>query len=205
MEDVCKTLLNTYNTNVLDSLDIDLQQAIQKEAECSEQNPNPTGKKREILVQLINNHYDKRKNKPKARFIGGPCTLTVHWLSEYKKYIYIFGEQHINIMDCPKFQDFDSIEFYFDQLIKKTDVFIDFFFEIHTFNKKRKEYPENYQPFNNMRGRLGNLYTNFKNCLQTTTRGHEDCKLARVHYFDIRTEAESVKPKFYSIFWYKKK
>ena len=30
MEDVCKTLLNTYNTNVLDSLDIDLQQAIQK-------------------------------------------------------------------------------------------------------------------------------------------------------------------------------
>ena len=50
MEDVCKTLLNTYNTNVLDGLDRDLQEALKREAECSEQNPNLSGKNREILI-----------------------------------------------------------------------------------------------------------------------------------------------------------
>lgn len=61
MEDVFKKLLNTYNTNLLDSLDTDLQQALKTEATYSEQNPNPSGKNREILIQLIKNHYDKDK------------------------------------------------------------------------------------------------------------------------------------------------
>ena len=90
MEDVCKTLLNTYNTNVLDGLDKDLQQALKREAKCSEQNPNPSGKNREILRKLIENHYDESKIKPSAKFIGGPKTLTVHYIPEYQKYIYIY-------------------------------------------------------------------------------------------------------------------
>ena len=204
MENVFEKLLKTYNTNYLDSLHIDLQEALKRE---SEEKQLSSGSKREILRQLIENHYDESKNKPTAQFIGGPFSLTVHWLPEYQKYIYIFGEQHVDIMDCDKFKQFDShniitpIEDYLYELIINTDVFIDFIFEIHTFDKSG-EYPENYIPFETM-GIMGNLYTKFQKCLQTKTRGHKDCKLSRIHYFDIRTESAGYKSKFFDIFWYK--
>ena len=204
MENVFEKLLKTYNTNYLDSLHIDLQEALKRE---SEEKQLSSGSKREILRQLIENHYDESKNKPKAQFIGGPLSLTVHWLPEYQKYIYIFGEQHVDIMDCDKFKQFDSvitpIEDYLYELIINTDVFIDFIFEIHTFDKSG-EYPENYKPFESM-GRIANLYTKFQKCLQTKTRGHKDCKLSRIHYFDIRTESAGYKKKMFDIFWYKNK
>jgi hypothetical protein len=208
MEDVFKKLLKTYNTNYLDSLHIDLQEALKRE---SEEKQLSSGAQREILRQLIENHYDQSKNKPTAQFIGGPFTLTVHWLPEYQKYIYIFGEKHADIMDCDKFKHFDShnnvitpIEDYLYELIINTDIFTDFIFEIHTFDKTG-EYPENYIPFKSMVGRIGNLYTKFQKCLQTKTRGHKDCKLSRIHYFDIRTESAGYKRKFFDIFWYKDK
>jgi hypothetical protein len=207
MENVFEKLLKTYNTNYLDSLHIDLQEALKRE---SEEKQLSSGSKREILRQLIENHYDESKNKPTAQFIGGPFSLTVHWLPEYQKYIYIFGEQHVDIMDCDKFKQFDShniitpIEDYLYELIINTDVFIDFIFEIHTFDKTG-EYPENYKPFESMGGILGNLYTKFQKCLQTKTRGHKDCKLSRIHYFDIRTESAGYKRHMFDIFWYKDK
>lgn len=207
MEILFKKLLKTYNTNYLDSIHIDLQEALKKESELSS-----SGAKREILRQLIENHYDESKNKPTAQFIGGPFSLTVHWIPEYQKKIYIFGEQHVDIMDCDKFKQFDSrnnvitpIEDYLYELIINTDVFIDFIFEIHTFDKSLGEYPEKYEPFEIMTGRLGNLYTKFQKCLQTKTRGHKDCKLSRIHYFDIRTESAGNKTKLFDIFWYKNK
>jgi hypothetical protein len=191
MEDICKALLNTYNTNVLDILDTDLQQALKREAECSEQNPNPSGKNREILVQLIKNHYDKDKIKPSAKFIGGPKTLTVHYIPQYKKKIYIFGEHHLNIMDCDKFYNFDKekdlitpIEDYLYKLITNTDVFIDIFAEFFTYDKSG-EYSRN--PYST-EGRIDKLFKIFRKCLQKNTRHDEDCKLARIHYIDIRTE-----------------
>jgi hypothetical protein len=192
MEDVCKTLLNTYNTNLLDGLDTDLQQALKREAECSEQNPNSSGKDREILVQLIKNHYDKDKIKPSAKFIGGPKTLTVHYLSEYQKKIYIFGEHHDNIMDCNTFDNFDkekdvitSIEDYLYKLITNTDVFIDIFVEFFSYDKSG-EY--SIDPYDDDEGRIEKLFKIFRKCLQKNTRHDEDCKLARIHYIDIRTE-----------------
>ena len=208
MEILFKKLLKTYNTNYLDSMNIDLQEALKRESEEKQL----SGAKREILRQLIENHYDESKKKPIAQFIGGPFSLTVHWLPEYQKKIYIFGEQHFEIMDCDKFKQFDSrnnvitpIEDYLYELIINTDVFIDFIFEIHTFDKSLGEYPEKYIPLENMEGRLANLYTKFQKCLQTKTRGHKDCKLSRIHYFDIRTESAGNKTKFFDIFWYKNK
>ena len=205
MEDICKALLNTYNTNVLDSLDTDLQQALKREAECSEQNPNPSGKNREILVQLIKNHYDKDKIKPSAKFIGGPKTLTVHYIPQYKKKIYIFGEHHLNIMDCDKFYNFDKekdlitpIEDYLYKLITNTDVFIDIFAEFFTYDKSG-EYSRN--PYST-EGRIDKLFKIFRKCLQKNTRHDEDCKLARIHYIDIRTEIGKKKIKRMNIFFY---
>ena len=60
MIDVLNTLVTTYNTNVIDDLHIDLQTALKKEAELSKQTPNSSGSDREILIQLIKNHYDSR-------------------------------------------------------------------------------------------------------------------------------------------------
>ena len=215
MEEILfKKLLKTYNTNYLDSMHIDLQEALKKE---SEEKQLSSGAKREILRQLIENHYDQSKNKPNAEFIGGPFSLTVHWLPEYQKYIYIFGEQHVDIMDCDKFKQFKQfkqikqeshnsiitpIEDYLYELIINTDVFIDFIFEMHTFDKSG-EYPENYIPYKNIHEKMGALYTKFQKCLQTKTRGHKDCKLSRIHYFDIRTESAGYKKKMFDIFWYK--
>lgn len=206
MIDVVNTLVATYNTNVLDDLHIDLQKALKKEAELSKQTPNPSGSDREILIQLIKNHYDPNKIKPSAKFIGGPKTLSVHLLPEYQKLIYIFGEQHIDIMDCEKFENFDldddiitPIEDYLYNLIINTDVFIDIFFELHAY--KSGEYPKNYIPFETMRGRLAKLFEIFQKCLQRNTRHDKDCKLARIHYFDIRTESDG-KRKLQDIFWY---
>lgn len=206
MIDALNTLVTTYNTNVLDDLHIDLQIALKKEAELSKQTPNSSGSDREILIQLIKNHYDPDKIKPSAMFIGGPKTLSVHLLPKYQKLIYIFGEQHIDIMDCEKFENFDidhdiitPIEDYLYKLIITTDVFIDIFLELHAY--KSGEYPKNYIPFENMRGRLAKLFENFQKCLQKNTRHDENCKLARIHYFDIRTESDG-KRKLRDIFWY---
>jgi hypothetical protein len=106
-----------------------------------------------------------------------------------------FGERHDNIMDCDRFDNFDkekeedftSIEDYLYNLITNTDVFIDIFAELHTYDKSG-EYPKNYIPYADMNSRISNLFKKFKKCLQKNTRHHEDCKLARIHYIDIRTE-----------------
>ena len=209
MEYLCKTLLNTYDTNFLDDLDIDLQQALQKEAECSEQNPNPTGKKREILLKLINNHYDPDKIKPSAKFIGGPETLTVHYLPDYQKKIYIFGEQHVDIMDCQKFPNFPDedenvitpIEDYLYKLITNTDVFIDIFVEFFTYDKSGEYSRDPYST----NGRIDKLFKTFRKCLQKNTRHNEDCKLARIHYIDIRTEIGKKKIKKRSILFFEER
>jgi hypothetical protein len=189
MEDVFKKLLNTYNTNLLDSLDIDLQQALKTEATYSEQNPNSSGKNREILRQLIKNHYDESKNKPSAKFIGGPITLTFHYLPEYQKQIYIFGENHDNNIDCNKFDNFVKedailIEDYLYELITNTDVFIDIFAEFFAYDKSGEYSTDPYDD----EGKIETLFKIFRKCLQKNTRHDEDCKLARIHYIDIRTE-----------------
>ena len=103
-------------------------------------------------------------------------------------------------MDCDRFdsfdkeEDFTSIEDYLYKLITNTDVFIDIFAELHTYDKSG-EYPRNYIPYENMNGRIAKLFKKFKKCLQKNTRHDEDCKLARIHYIDIRTETGKKKNK----------
>lgn len=111
-------------------------------------------------------------------------------------------------MDCDRFDNFDkekdvttSIEDYLYNLITNTDVFIDIFAELHTYDK-RGEYPKDYIPYTDMNNRISNLFKKFKKCLQKNTRHDEDCKLARIHYIDIRTETGKRKIQLPNIFWY---
>ena len=88
IEKLCKDLTSSYDTNILD-IEPDIVQQEFRTVSCKNRN-NKAGKK--VLMELICNHYDERiqKQKPTAKFIGGPKTLTIHWHPVYKKLIYIF-------------------------------------------------------------------------------------------------------------------
>ena len=87
--DICDKLVNTYNTNVLDDPNIDPD--IKKEFFKASAKYRNGDKGRKVLMDLIYNH-EYSSNKPTAKFIGGPYTLTVHWSKEYQKMIYIWRE-----------------------------------------------------------------------------------------------------------------
>lgn len=188
--DVCDKLVNTYNTNVLDDPNIDPD--IKKEFFKASAKYRNGDKGRKVLMDLIYNH-EYSSNKPTAKFIGGPYTLTVHWSKEYQKMIYIFGENHSYKIECDKVGSFKKvdvitpIENYLSDLILNTDVFIDLYIEFPAYSKIYKEYNDRFKPFQE-NFRLNKLFEQFKKCLQYTTRSAKQCKLARVHYFDARFE-----------------
>ena len=86
---ICENLVNTYNTNILDSEDKKIKEAFLK-LSIKHHNGNK-GKK--VLMELICNHFN-RDPKPKPAFIGGPQNLTVHLSEEHQKLIYIFGDKY---------------------------------------------------------------------------------------------------------------
>jgi hypothetical protein len=69
-------------------------------------------------------------------------------------------------------------------LITNTDVFIDIFAEFFAYDKSGEYSTDPYDD----EGRIETLFKIFRKCLQKNTRHDEDCKLARIHYIDIRTE-----------------
>jgi hypothetical protein len=204
MEELCANLLKTYNTNVLNNAPIEIKEAFYNESKRSPE----CIKGREVLKTLIQNHFEKQKPKPK--FIGGPKTLSVHWSEEYQKMIYIFGEHHSNDMHCDerfgkkaKKEEWGrnkmSVEDFFFELISTTDVFIDFFFEFPAYSKGLNKYTVN-KIANNPELRMQKLFDYFKKCADYPTRSDLLCRLARIHYFDIRKEDKNQKLKQVGLF-----
>ena len=87
---ICETLVNTYNSSILNNSDQSLKEAFYNEATKSAEEHDCV-KGRKILLSLIKNHFDGT-NKPFPDFIGGPASLTFHWSDKYQRQIYIFGE-----------------------------------------------------------------------------------------------------------------
>ena len=202
---VCDILTKTYNTNVLDS-----ESTIIKDEFLSASLQNHKGNKgKKVLMNLICNHFSKdpTKQKPIPRFIGGPKNVTVHLSKEYNKTIYIFGEHHSDMIDCDEIFKYESIkekldepnskkmkvEYFLSEFVRTTDVFLDIFFEFPIIPKVEGKYHDN---FNSLQPniRMDKLLEKFKKCLQRNTRT-EECKLARIHYFDIRIVDEQGKMK----------
>ena len=197
MEELCKNLVKTYNTNVLNNAPIEIKEAFYNEAKRSSKNPECI-KGREVLKTLIENHFetDPEKQKPHPKFIGGPQTLSVHWSKEHQKMIYIFGEYHSKDMHCDERfgkkakkekwgSNKMSVEDFFFKLMLTTDVFIDFFFEFPSYSKETNKYTA-VKIANDPELRMQKLLDYFKKCAQHPTRFDTECKLSRVHYFDIR-------------------
>jgi hypothetical protein len=191
---LCDTLIQTYNTSVLDVSDTNFKDACIEEAhKCVRKDKDS---ERKVLSQLILNHskqndpdVPKEEKKPITDFIGGPVSLTMHWSKQYKKLIYIFGESHSKLNDCKwaigyKPEQVMLIEDYLEQLFKNTDVFIDFYLET----------PRTYPDYGDTR--IGVMATRFKDCFYNpnTKENENKCKLSRMHYVDIRGESSDLKP-----------
>ena len=189
---LCDTLIQTYNTSILDVSDATFKDA------CIEQAHKfvieDKYSERKVLSQLILNHskqndpdIPKENKKPIADFIGGPKSLTMHWSKEYKKIIYIFGEDHSENTDCWKFHSRQVmlIEDYLEQLFKNTDAFIDFYLETG------RTYQDIYGDT-----RMAVIAKRFKDCFHNpnTKENENKCKLSRMHYFDVRRESSYLKP-----------
>ena len=197
MEILCKELIDTYNTNVLDKSDKDIRDAFMKVSTEF----RDSGEGKSVLMNLIYNHFSSDVQKPQPLYIGGPKNLTVHWSETHKKIIYIFGEHHSAIVDCFRFgqhtrqMEWDvprakimSIEYFLKELSRTTDSFIDFFFEIPATEIKSKGYHADFDPYAGeyKKFRLSKLFDNFKGCINYPTRSEKECRLSRVHYFDAR-------------------
>lgn len=237
MNKLCNKLVTTYNTTVLDEMDNFTQAVFLNEA----QKYKDGDKGKTVLMDLIYNHYNKKK--PMPRFIGGPYTLTMHWSDKYQKLIYIFGEYHSNITNCELFPDFTNknekktktelqdgcvpgsirnpktnkcvkesgaigkeiiknndkllpqpknksmlVEDFLEQLILNTDTFIDIYFEFPSY--KGEEYQVDYWEVLNSKdlpwSRLSALLKHMNTCMVYAKRAAKKCRLARVHYLDVR-------------------
>ena len=193
MEKLCKQLINTYNTNVLDNK----SKIIGEEFMKISTNYKDTGKGRSVLMNLIYNHFAVQK--PKPEYIGSPMDLTVHWSETHEKIIYIFGEHHSDKIDCYKLGLQDrkidvpgakimSIQYFLKELSRTTDCFIDFLFEVPATEIKSKGYHVDFDPYSGDKKNfaISKLFDTFKDCINYITRSDKSCRLSRVHYFDSR-------------------
>uniref|UniRef100_A0A6C0H3M6 Uncharacterized protein n=1 Tax=viral metagenome TaxID=1070528 RepID=A0A6C0H3M6_9ZZZZ len=191
MQQLCEKLCKFYNANILDDQTYEIYNGFHK---ASSDNIG-TGHGKQTLMKLILNHF-RGDPEPRPEFIGGPKNLTVHWSDKYEKMIYIFGEYHSAIIDCDE-GDMDipdakkmSIEYFLGELIRTTDKYLDIFIEIPMLsNKETKKYHNNFLPLEKD-SRLSKLFEKFKECVEYNTRDGDRCKLARVHYFDIRKKED---------------
>jgi len=209
-QDICDILIETYNVNKFDSAAKELKSAVYEEAKkCSEAHDMEIyakkgdttvvkTNKRDILMKLIENHFDPSIQQPMPQFIAGPTTLTVHKSRDEKRMIYIFGEAHSDIKDCRMFKDEEdekwnsdnpdkmTIDHFLYELMKTTSAYLDIYFEFifPEIGFPEIGFPEEYHngPINS---HLDNLFQKFKKCIHES-RSKDDCSLARVHYFDSR-------------------
>jgi hypothetical protein len=182
-QSVCDTLRKTYNINFLD---LDENKIIGQEFAKAAEIYRDSKKGNKVLIDLVYNHYNVKK--PFPDFIGGPQTLTMHWSNRWKKIIYIFGEQHSNEIDCEKrlnTKKWVPIQNFLEDLILKTDVYLDIYFEFPAIQKSERRYYDTFKPFPTD-SRMDTLFQRFKKYVQPGTKNDED--LVRVHYFDSRVE-----------------
>jgi hypothetical protein len=174
-----------YDASIIQTKPISIQNKLKKIFKEKYDENSLITNKTELIFRLIYNHF--KKNQPHPIYIGGPKTIS-YQKNEYKN-IYIFGEQHSNYVDCPKNTKTMNIENYLLKLIQTTDCFLDIFIELPSFSKTTSQYPEIFKTSWN--DRLGNLLKKLYPCIEPRTRNSQICKLARIHYIDIRSESSN--------------
>jgi hypothetical protein len=216
MEDqnICDILIETYNVNKFDNAENELKIAVYEEAKkfsnahkmeiySKKGDAIPIKRKkrnkRNILMKLIENHFDPNIQQPMPKFIAGPTTLTVHKSPDEKRMIYIFGEWHTDLKDCTMFHYEDNeewnndnpdkmtIDYFLYELMKTTSAYLDIYFEFPAFPKEKYGYYKHFS-YAEINYHLHNLFEKFKKCINkvNSSRSSGECSLARIHYFDSR-------------------
>jgi hypothetical protein len=198
VDDIINSLILSYNTSDIKKLPEDLREALYEEAkkclEKSESADNPERcNERKTLMRLINNN--QLNKKPVSDLIKGPLSVTLHWNSDMKMMIYIFGEFHSSKTDCEVFPQEKYIngekvpvksmfiEDYMKELLINTDSYIDFFLE----EKAHIGYDPSLTNDETV-NRIHILRNSFRECISDikSRNTNPNCILSRSHYFDIR-------------------
>ena len=192
VDEIISSMIISYNTSAIKDLPTELTEALYEEAKKCLEDPDTSDNpvrcnERNTLMRLINNH--RLNNKPVSDLIKGPCSITLHWNSDLKMMIYIFGEFHTSKTDCNLFPQEKSvksmfIEDYLKELLINTDSYIDFFLEIraHIGYDPVLKYHKGKERLNILRNMFVQCISDIKNRNTNT-----NCRLSRSHYFDIRT------------------
>jgi len=191
----CTDLINTYDCNNIDNMGSLLREAFFELSEKTEEGACSGQSGKKVLRKLIHNHFNKTE-LPTPAFIGGPTALTVHYSYEYDMTVYIFGEFHDTKFDCKEVENPDSakpksdqtntmpIEDFLEELLQKTNVYLDILFEIYPF-----EVQKDYKMMSSHL-RMVKIHEKLNTCMHTKTRGDEKCHLGRVHWIDIRKDID---------------
>jgi hypothetical protein len=215
MDTLCTLLLQTYDTRILKSQPLVVQQMFKNISKNYYNNLLPKDKllyinANKTLINLVYNCFFK--TKPKKQLISGPRSLTLHYSKKYNKTIYIFGESHGYANNCG--DDIINIREYLQMLFDTTDVFIDFYLEYGMDTKvtdvimdKEGNWRESNAPpevksftdeyfFGTLMNQqkvhyINQLRIRFDNCI----RVHDKCRwknTGRFHYMDIRQYNTSI-------------
>jgi hypothetical protein len=191
-EDMCKILIETYNTSIIDYLSPELQYAFATEAEaalsCADNDYMDDGRQRDVLAQLIINKKNLPNPYPQIDFIGGPFNITYHWSTKYRKAIYIWGEWHDERTDCPdpifnSHLTIANIEDFLAGFFTEPIVFPDFYLE-----QQGYVVPDgyDYKGHGLSKYRINILRDRFGPCIDHLRNTYRQCDNSRMHFFDIR-------------------
>jgi len=180
---MCRKLIETYNTSIIDSFDPTLQDSFFEEAKNCAKNNHMDGKERSVLAKLIEN---KKKYKdyplPNVNYVSGPFNITYHWSVKYKKAIYIWGEKHSTKEDCPEREKYTTIYDFLWTHFENSIAFTDFYLEAAAY-----VLPDGYKNKGVNGKHLNILRHLFEQCIDKTIRdGDPFCYNSRMHFFDIR-------------------
>jgi len=173
MNEECINLNYTFDTRYIKE-NKDLFYKISKE------NVN-TGKGNNTLMRLIINEKEYSQDRAKmCEFIKGPTSLSKHYNEETNTTIYLFGEHHIEQDRCNEVSNnFLGIDEFLEQLMTKTNVFLDIYLEVGTDDLFYNKLPK--------KSKLYLLHNKLNPCINSKNRHNlEKCSLSRVHYGDIR-------------------
>ena len=172
---ICKQLHQTYNTNFLNTIPVEIQKVFSDTVK--ENIDNEEGNT--TLIKLIYNNFFNQK--PMYQTISGPMNFYHLYNKEHQKIIYMFGEQHGRGGGCEV--DRYDITQYLYELFETTNVFIDFFIEVPIISNKKHYYNKNKLLPNSY---INDLFLEFSECIEPDNRQQNKCSLSRVHYIDIR-------------------
>jgi len=194
---LCGELYKTYDISLIDNLPDDLIEKFRVELLAKCLNITTLNIPRPVLTKLITNYYNNRNpallnpslRKPVTKFIRGPKNLTIHSSEFFNMRVYIFGESHepgnCLTYNSTDLNDMMNIEDYLEILLKNTDKYLDYFFEVPTMGRKKRQYQG---PITAGDTHLNSILQKFKPCIENISRNIPDCTLGRVHFMDIRIE-----------------